>query len=340
MKRFFVTLILVLLVVWAVRSSHPRPVFQAPPPGWPGPRHPHDGVAGRQLAEARRQAQRELAEAGRVLDDVRHEVQKAYREARQEIRHAWSEASDEIRQAYHDALASEGGPRPPMSPPPPSPPVLAREDAEGIPVPIVPGTRVTRAEARPPAPPARLISRTPTQAPRKPAHRPAPVPATPTTTIVEGQICATEKRAMADADRAFQRKVIEWLHPDVPSSWTPPAPLVQALVLERRSRPVVSPTLDHSPTLKEDSSLYVAELKVDLSPGRRDMLVETYTRELVQHRLVTLGGALAFVLICLGVISGYIRADEATKGYYTNRLRMLAAAGVGAAGVILYNMVA
>ncbi len=140
--------------------------------------------------------------------------------------------------------------------------------------------------------------------------------------------------------RALQRRVSEWLRPDVPNSWTPPAPLVEGLVLERRSRPVVSPTLNQSPTLKEDGALYVAELKVDLSPGRRDMFIEAYTRELVQHRLVTLGGALGFVLICLGVISGYIRADEATKGYYTNRLRMLAAAGVGAAGVILYNMVA
>ena len=55
---------------------------------------------------------------------------------------------------------------------------------------------------------------------------------------------------------------------------------------------------------------------------------------------MTLGGALGFVLICLAAVSGYIRADEATKGYYTNRLRMLAAAGVGAAGVILYKMVA
>jgi hypothetical protein len=44
-------------------------------------------------------------------------------------------------------------------------------------------------------------------------------------------------------------------------------------------------------------------------------------------------------LMCLASVSGYIRADEATKGYYTNRLRMLAAAGVGAGGVLIYQMV-
>ena len=76
-----------------------------------------------------------------------------------------------------------------------------------------------------------------------------------------------------------------------------------------------------------------------LAPSPRQ-LVNAYYHELVQHRLVTLGGSLGFVLICLAAISGYIRADEATKGYYTNRLRMLAAAGVGAAGVIVYRMVA
>ena len=53
--------------------------------------------------------------------------------------------------------------------------------------------------------------------------------------------------------------------------------------------------------------------------------------------LVALGVSSRFGL---GAVSGYIRADEATKGYYTRRLRMLAAAGVGAAGVILYRMVA
>ena len=55
--------------------------------------------------------------------------------------------------------------------------------------------------------------------------------------------------------------------------------------------------------------------------------------------MLTLAGLLVFVLICLAAVSGYIRTDEATKGYYTNRLRMLAAAGVGAAGAAIYQMI-
>ncbi len=198
MKRFFVTLILVLLVVWAVRSSHQRPVIQAPSPTmpWPAPRHPHSGPAGGQFAEARHQTQRALAKAGRVLEDARQEIQKVSQEARQEIRHVWNEAKDEIRQAYHEALAADGGPRPPMPPPPPPAPTLVRENAEGLPVPIVPGTRVTTAEARPPAPkvPARVISRSPQASTRRnPPNGAAPEPAHPGATIVNGQVVTTDQ---------------------------------------------------------------------------------------------------------------------------------------------------
>ena len=53
--------------------------------------------------------------------------------------------------------------------------------------------------------------------------------------------------------------------------------------------------------------------------------------------VLLLGGGLGFALTCLAAVAGFIRADEATKGYYTNRLRLLAAAGVGAAGVAIYQ---
>ena len=93
-----------------------------------------------------------------------------------------------------------------------------------------------------------------------------------------------------------------------------------------------------TPVVKEYGTLYVAELKVDFSPQKRQAFVQVYHREQVRQRLAVLGGILGFVLICLAAVSGYIRSDEATKGYYTNRLRMLTAAGVGAAGVIIYRI--
>ena len=83
---------------------------------------------------------------------------------------------------------------------------------------------------------------------------------------------------------------------------------------------------------KPYGEVFEATLGVDTSPQRRAALIEAYHRQLVERRLVGLGATLVFILICLAAISGYIRADEATKGYYTNRLRMLAAAGVGVLG--------
>src|SRR5438876_481812 len=76
------------------------------------------------------------------------------------------------------------------------PPVAAqpREQADGLPVPIVPGTRVTEAEVRPPAPPIPPV-------PPRPvvviSHGQAPKPAAPTrpapsrTIVIKGQISAT-----------------------------------------------------------------------------------------------------------------------------------------------------
>jgi hypothetical protein len=147
---------------------------------------------------------------------------------------------------------------------------------------------------------------------------------------VEGLPGANEQRAEDAAMQDLQAKVLVWLSPNVPASWTPPASMLKPIVTDMQIDSIEKPY----------GTVYVAHLKAKAPPELRAQLVDTYNRELVQHRLMTLGGTLAFVLTCLAAISGYIRADEATKGYYTNRLRMVAAAGVGAAGVIVYKMVA
>ncbi len=188
-----------------------------------------------------------------------------------------------------------------------------REWVEGVPVPIVPETRVTVAEVEAPhtyrtAKPLRPTTRewTATAAARK----------------IVGRLSATEPRAQ------LERAAAEWLGPDVPRSWKAPAKLVDAMVLDTQIRPVV----------KDYGTLYEATLETDFSPHRRDKIVRVHERELVARRLALLGGALGFVLVCLGALAGYIQADEATKGYYTNRLRLVAAAGVGAASLAIYQI--
>ena len=121
---------------------------------------------------------------------------------------------------------------------------------------------------------------------------------------------------MADARRQLREDVANWLDPEVPRSWAPPVRMLDAMILN-------DPQL--KPVEKPYGELFAATLTADASSDRRAALIEVYNRQLVERRLATLGATLAFILICLAAVSGYIRADEATKGYYTNRLRMLAA---------------
>ena len=300
MKRFFLMIVLVMLVTW-IMVSHRS-----------GRRH---------AIENRQQTRRALIEARQALA-----------EAREEVRQALGEARDEVRQAFDEVRVSLASDEQPSRRPQPvtAAHASATEDAEGLPVAIVPGTRVTEAEIRPPASPRPVIAVRPPVPPiRATAVATAESTASATRTVV-GQLSATEERAKADARRKLRNDVATWLDPSVPRSWTPPERLLDSMVRETRIKPV------H----KDYGTLYEATLSVDASPQRRAELIDLYNRQLVERRMATLGGTLAFILICLAALSGYIRADEATKGYYTNRLRMLTAAGVGAAGVILYHMVA
>jgi hypothetical protein len=252
------------------------------------------------------------------------EARQALREAEQARAAALREAHRALQEADHDARRS-----------------LAEAAAEiheavsGLPVPVLAGTVVTEAQAtppgivpEPPAPPAMPIP------PALPALPAPPAPVEPPShdaanlRVVTGRISATEDRAQDDARRQLETEVIAWLDRDVSETWKPPAPLLSGLIRESRTVPVE----------KDYGTLYVAEYKADFSPRMRDALIEAHDRELVWGRTVALGGSLAFVLVCLGAISGYIRADEATRGYYTRPLRLLAASAVGGAGVVLYRM--
>jgi hypothetical protein len=212
-----------------------------------------------------------------------------------------------------------------------------RVSAEGLPVPIVAGSRVTEARPEPPTPPkppkppkpAKRSKRSEVPQPPTPptlAMAPAPVE----TSTVTGRLSAPEERAKKDAETMFAHKLVEKLSPEVASNWEPPARLVRKMILETTVTP-------HNRTY---GTVYDATLKVDVSPARRAEILGAYHHEKLLKRLAVLGGGLLFVLTCLGAVSSYIRTDEATKGYYTNALRLAAAAGVGGAGMAIYHILA
>jgi hypothetical protein len=151
---------------------------------------------------------------------------------------------------------------------------------------------------------------------------------------IKGRPSASPDRAEKDAFDRLNKKLAEWLRPEIErKDWSIPDPLVDAMIVDKHVQPVVL-------TYGEPYTLYVAGYRLDFSPERRAKFVEAHRREMVLHRLGLLGGGLGFVLVCLGALAGYIRADEATKGYYTNRLRLLAATGVGVAGAAIYRVLA
>ena len=146
MKRFLLLIVLVMLVFWIMarhRAAHIRPAGSA------------QGTVRVTCITAMRVRQRARLAAVR-RHAVDEQTRQALHEARAEVRQAFDEAQDEVRQASDEvrkATRSQTTIHPMLLPPAPQPPTSAREEAEGLPVPIVPGTRVSEAQAQPPVPP-------------------------------------------------------------------------------------------------------------------------------------------------------------------------------------------
>jgi hypothetical protein len=140
---------------------------------------------------------------------------------------------------------------------------------------------------------------------------------------------ATAERAERDARARLGSVVTPWLaEAGVPADWTPPTRLIDALARDGSVK-------------KEDrdyGTVYIKTLRVDLGESHREEFMQAYRRDVAGRRLLTLGEVLGFVLVCLGIVTGYIRADEATRGYYTGPLRLVAVGGLGLAGFALVRM--
>jgi hypothetical protein len=170
--------------------------------------------------------------------------------------------------------------------------------------------------------------------------------------VLVGRVSVSEDRARQDLRKTLEREVADWLAADVPTSWKVPARVLNSMaqgmyiqevtkslgpVSPEVAAPSALPSTPEVAPLDSLYSLYRAGQKLDFSPSRRAQIVGMYRRDLASWRMQRLGGGLALALVGLAVLSGYIKADEATKGYYTNRLRLVAAAGLGAAGVVAYR---
>ncbi|WP_435008921.1 hypothetical protein P12x_000173 [Tundrisphaera lichenicola] len=172
------------------------------------------------------------------------------------------------------------------------------------------------------------------------------------TRVLVGRLSASEDRARQDLRKTLEREVSDWIAADVPTSWKVPAPLIDEMVrgtyvqkVTRDLKPAIAdlapkaeaPSTEELPGLEDVYTLHRAGQQLDFSPSNKARIVSTYRRDLATRRMHRMGGGLALALGLLAVMTGYIRADEATRGYYTNRLRLAAVVGLGAAGVAAYR---
>jgi hypothetical protein len=315
MKRLILLLIVAGLIYWVWARERNALMRPATSGHRNGPYFAQDRETRKQLAKAGRDVKRALRDAEH---QIRHTVDKTHDEVHRaiaEVRGALRSGDDDDAEHEQDDVAQSS--------------IVERQEADGLPVPIVPGTRVTDAQAVPPVPPvppAKAHGRV--DARRQPRAIKLVAGANNSTEILDGQISATPERAANQAREDLRKHIAAWLDPEVPSSWKIPDGLMDSIVLNSELESVPH----------EFGLMYITHLKLDKAPQTRARFVKVYNHEVVGRRLVNMGGSLAFVLVCLAAVSGYIRADEATKGYYTNRLRTLAAAGVGAGGVLIYQM--
>ncbi len=154
-------------------------------------------------------------------------------------------------------------------------------------------------------------------------------PSTGTNANLASDWMFSEERARADLHDKLIKQLSRWLvDSDVDPAWTPPAILTDRLLPTQFE--IVEQDRDYA-------RMYRASAPFSLSTPDRQRLVQEYDRQIAEKRLGLMGGVLAFVLACLGVTTAYVRTEEATRGFYTKRLRLIAAVSVGAAGVLLYD---
>jgi hypothetical protein len=158
---------------------------------------------------------------------------------------------------------------------------------------------------------------------------PAKAEATPEREQIQGQAMATPERASASAWQALDKRLHERLSRyGVGDGWTPPREAVRNLVT-----PGAVTQID-----KDYGTLYVQELTLDTTDARLRQIARLHDREIGRQHLFQAGGIVAFVLVCLATLVGYIRADEATKGYRTRSLRIVSLVAVSAAAAGLYHL--
>jgi hypothetical protein len=188
------------------------------------------------------------------------------------------------------------------------------------------------------------------EAPRAPAVAAKP-PAHAPSWVVKGEWMTTDEEAIQDAVGKAQAKVTEYLRAQAPPiQWSPDADYIKQHMLtdvkaddkELAGWEDVRPVRANRGTALVESKhfeglgdLRRAALRVEISPSVTNELPTLEAKYQADQREVRatarqgmLAKVLAGVVALLVAVAGYLRLEDATKGYYTTLLRLAAVAFV------------
>jgi hypothetical protein len=154
--------------------------------------------------------------------------------------------------------------------------------------------------------------------------------------VVSSELWAKPEEALADALQQatnVARDFVIRTESGIGSDWGASSRLVQDRLV--REEFVEKVDWSYGPEL---GPVYRAYMLLELSPENRDLLVREWDQSIRQRRLGQIGGGFGFVVVCLLTVLGFLRLDDATRGYYTPWLMTGAGALVAGTGAALYTL--
>jgi hypothetical protein len=124
----------------------------------------------------------------------------------------------------------------------------------------------------------------------------------------------------------------DWLAEQGNLGWTPSPEYLRQEGVVQFGEPAEQNIQDIGPTK-------VVKMDLEVSPAQAAKLYSKARHERMGQRHVLLGRVLAGLLAVVVVAGGYLRLEEATRGYYTTLLRVAALAVLAAVGAGLWLVV-
>jgi hypothetical protein len=134
-------------------------------------------------------------------------------------------------------------------------------------------------------------------------------------------------------------EVASYFRRDVPAigDWTPSQDSLQKKnVISLMDVPQLKQIEKPQPDRPEGREAFEARVKVEITPKSLEELSKEAREGRMQDRQSLLARLLAGAVALLLVTTGYLRLEDATRGYYTTLLRLTALGAVAAVGVVLW----